>query len=138
MARQLPSTLNRIQPALSTALVNSSVIGALGSLQMSQFYHSVFTSGWINMNVLIVLDCQFCGSNLKACRINYYLTWGNGKGKMAMFYVLLPLVHISIKPLQPKAVGIPSIMITFVVEGLDLAKTLACVGGNFSPHRSRE
>lgn len=49
------------------------------------------------MNVSIVLDCQFCGSDLKACRINCYLTWGNRKEKMAAFYVLLPLVRICMK-----------------------------------------
>lgn len=37
------------------------------------------------MNVSIVLDCQFCGSDLKACRINCYFTWGNGKGKNGSF-----------------------------------------------------
>lgn len=81
MARLLPSGLNHTWPSLIISLVNSSVIGELRSLQMSQFYHSVFTSGWISMNVSIVLDCQFCGSDLKACRINCYLTWGNGKEK---------------------------------------------------------
>ena len=65
-------------------------------MQMSQFYHSVFTSGWISMNVSIVLDCQFFGSDWKACRINCYLTCGNGKEKNPCTYHLICLKTMGI------------------------------------------
>lgn len=42
------------------------------------------------MNMSIVLDCQFCGSDLKACRINCYLTWGNGKKKNGSILCVAP------------------------------------------------
>lgn len=94
MARLLPSMLNHTWPSLIISLVNFSVIGELWSLQMSQFYHSVFTSGWISMNVLIVLDCQFCGSDSKACRINCYLTRGNWERKKWQHFMFCSLWFI--------------------------------------------
>lgn len=42
------------------------------------------------MNVLIVLDCQFCGSDLKACRINCYLIGGNWEGKHGCILCFAP------------------------------------------------
>lgn len=90
MARLLLSALSYTQPSLIVPLVNSSVIGEPWSWRMSQLYHRVFTSGWISRNASIVLACQFCGCDLKGCRINCYFTWGKWGGESGSISCFTP------------------------------------------------